>query len=142
MRLRSSSCATSLIVTNRSRDSSVGERQTEDLKVSSSAPASYRAPVGAAPDFQRAHCSCNLSGSGVSFVVDDFTVLVFPGLIINHWLSLCGHIQSLRASSSVCKNVPESSNCDSKLAGLEEVECNFQKICVANCFDTSPEFGL
>ena len=51
--------------------------QTEDLKVSSSAPASHRAPVGAAPDFQRVHCLCNLSGCGVNFVLGDFTVLVF-----------------------------------------------------------------
>ena len=57
---------------------------------------------GAAPDFQRAHCLCNLSGNGVSFVVVDFTVRVFPDLTINHWLSLFGHAVP-QASSSVCK---------------------------------------
>ena len=56
----------------------------------------------AAPDFQRAHCLCNLSGSTVCFVVVEFTVRVFPDLTINHWLSLYRHAVP-RASSSVCK---------------------------------------
>ena len=66
-----------------------------DPKVSTSALASYRASVGAAPDFQRAHCLCNLSRGGVSLVLVDFTVRVFPDLVINHWL-LCVGMQSLR----------------------------------------------
>ena len=49
-----------------------------DPKVGTSALPSYGALVGAVPDFQRAHCLCNLSGSGVSFVMVDFTVRVFP----------------------------------------------------------------
>ena len=80
MCLRFSSCATSLIVTREAAIAQLGVCQTEDLKVSSSAPALHGAPVGAAPDFQSAHCPCNLSGSGVNFVVDDFTVHVFLGL--------------------------------------------------------------
>ena len=71
MRLRFSSCATSLIITRKAATAQLGVCQTEDLRVSSSAPALQRAPVGAAPDFQRAHCPCNLSGTNVNFVVDD-----------------------------------------------------------------------
>ena len=41
--------------------------------------------------------------------------------LVNPWLSLCGHtipsgLPCLRAVCRVCKNVQESSNCDSKLA--------------------------
>ena len=65
----------------RSRVAQLEECQTEDLKVSSSAPASHRALVETAPDFQSVHCLCNLSGCGVNFVLGDFTVLVFLGCI-------------------------------------------------------------
>ena len=62
----------------RSRNSSVGKVSRSEG--SSGAPALHSVPVGTALDFQRAHCPCNLSGSGVNFVVDDFTVCVFLGL--------------------------------------------------------------
>ena len=70
--------------------------------------------MGAAPDFQRAHCPYNLSARGVSFVVYDFIVRVFPGLLINHWLSLCGHTVP-QGFQQCLQDIPDSSNCDSKL---------------------------
>ena len=115
MRPSSSSCATSLIVTREAAIAQLGECQTEDLKVSSSAPASHRAPVGAAPLFQRAHCPCKLSGSGVIFVVGDFTVCVSLGLYclrrqmaltLRRWMG-CRRISPLReclVASSVLKS--------------------------------------
>ena len=45
-----------LIVTNEAATAQLGERLTEVPRVRSSALALYRAPVGAAPNFQRAHC--------------------------------------------------------------------------------------
>ena len=60
------------------------------------------------------NCPCNLSGCGVSFVVDNFTVLFFPGLVNQSWAF------SVRASNSLrllwfwwecCFNSPTQSSC-------------------------------
>ena len=68
-------------------------------------------------------CPCNLSGCGVSFVVDDFSVrfFFFPVWVINPLLSQCGQMIPLglyicALVYKICKNVQESSNHDSRLA--------------------------
>ena len=49
-------------------------------QVGYSAPLPYGAPVEQLPFSREQTCPCNLSGCGVSFVVDDFSVRFFPGL--------------------------------------------------------------